>query len=118
MKGILALSGFLAFTLLGNFFFKRGATDLMPVTLSLGTVVAAVHSVAVWLGVIFYGLAAVFWFVSLSLVPLNLAITVSACVYVLVVMMAFLIFGEPIPLVRWAGIGMIFFGLVVVGRTL
>lgn len=118
MKGMLILAGFVVFTIAGNFFFKRGATELMPLVMSLETIMMALRSPSVWLGVIFYGLASVFWFVALSLVPMNLAITVSSCIYVLVVLMAFFIFQEHIPPARWVGIAIIFSGLIVVGRTL
>lgn len=118
MKSALMLAGFVLFTVLGNFFFKRGAMELAPVSLSMVSFQAALGSKNVWFGVICYGLAAVLWFVSLSLVPLNLAITVSACVYVIVVLMAALLFNEPMSVARWAGVAMIFSGLVVIGKTL
>lgn len=118
MKGAALLAGFVLFTLLGNYFFKRGAMELAPISLSAETLRHAIGSANVWFGGMCYALAAVLWFVSLSLVPLNLAITVSACVYVIVVLMAALIFHEPMPPARWAGMAMIFAGLIVVGRTL
>lgn len=118
MKGAAMLAGFVLFTLLGNYFFKRGAMELAPISLSPETLQNAVGNANVWLGGMCYALAAVLWFVSLSIVPLNLAITVSACVYVIVVLMAALIFHEPLPPSRWVGMVMIFLGLIVVGRTL
>lgn len=118
MKGAFMLAGFVVLTLLGNYFFKRGAMEMAPISLSAASLKAAFASFNVWAGAAFYGLAAVFWFVSLSLVPLNIAITVSACIYVVVVLMAAIIFGEPMPMVRWAGIGLVFAGLVTIGRTL
>lgn len=118
MKGAAMLAGFVLFTLLGNFFFKRGAMELTPINFSMVSLQSALANANAWYGAICYALAAVFWFVSLSLVPLNLAITVSACVYVIVVLMAALLFHEPMPMARWAGMAMIFVGLVAVGRTL
>lgn len=117
MKATVVLAGFVVFTLLGNFFFKRGAMELAPISMAMPTLWSAIASVNVWCGVITYGIAAVCWFVAMSLVPLNLAITVSSCIYPIVVVMAAVVFNEPIPLVRWVGVGMIFGGLVVVGRT-
>lgn len=118
MNGIIALAAFVVLTVFGNLFLKRGALELSPLGFNVDTLIAAVKSGNVWLGVVLYSFAAVSWFVSLSLVPLNLAITVSACIYVLVVLMAFFIFQEAIPPLRWTGIAIVFSGLIVIGRTL
>ena len=118
MKSAFLLTGFVIFTLLGNYFFKRGAGEVAPLSFDLDKLVAAICTLSVWGGITFYGLAAIFWFASLTTVPLNLAITVSACIYVVVILMAFVIFQEPIPPMRWTGIALIFTGLVIVGRTL
>ncbi|MCW0234578.1 MAG: EamA family transporter [Ferrovibrio sp.] len=117
MKGAGLLLGFAVCTLLGNFFFKRGAGEIASLAFGWDMAGVVVKSANAWAGALFYGFAAAFWFLALSVVPMNLAITVSACVYVFVVLLAFFIFREPIPLMRWAGIGLIFVGIVFVGRT-
>ena len=71
----------------------------------------------VLIGAALYFAAAIAWFASLSMVPLNIAISVSAFVYVGVVLLAYLAFHEPIPLARWAGIALIALGMFVIGRT-
>jgi len=117
VKSIVFLSIFFVCTVLANFFFKHGALAIAPVSFSLETVRAALMSPPVLLGAALYFAAAVAWIVSLSMVPLNIAISVSAFVYVGVVLVAWLAFHEPIPLVRWAGIALIALGMLVVGRT-
>ncbi len=118
MKGILLLGGFILFTLLGNFFFKRGAGEISSMAFGLDMALTTLRSGNAWFGGVFYATAAVCWFLALSVIPLNIAITVSACIYILVVLLAFIFFREPIPPMRWVGICLVFAGLVVVGRTL
>lgn len=116
MKSVMFLTVFLVFTIGGNIFLKRGA-DEIELAWKKEVLSHVVTSPNVILGVMSYGLAAVFWFISLSLTPLNIAISVSACAYVMVVLVAFLLFQEPIPPVRWIGIGMIASGLIIIGRS-
>lgn len=118
MKGVAALAAFVVLTLLGNFYFKRGAMELSPLSMSVATLQQALQSANVWLGALCYGMAAVCWFVALSLVPLHLAITVSASVYIIVVLMAAFVFHEFVPVARWIGVAIVFTGLFVIGRTL
>jgi drug/metabolite transporter (DMT)-like permease len=118
MKSAIFLTCFVICTLLGNLFFKRGAGEVVPLTLSLDTLLVLLRSSNVWLGVIFYGMAAAFWLLSLAVTPLNIAISISACVYVLVVLLAFFFFNEAIPPTRWAGMALIFAGLIFIGSSL
>lgn len=118
MKGALLLAGFIVFTLLGNLCFKRGSAEIASMPMGFEMALTVLRSTDAWLGGSFYAIAAACWFLALSMVPLNIAITVSACVYILVVLLAFLFFKEPIPPMRWVGIGLVFTGLVFVGRTL
>lgn len=116
-KGVIFLSIFFVCTLFANFFFKQGALSVGPLTLSMETLVAALSNPAVLIGTVLYIVAAVAWFVSLSIVPLNIAVSVSTFLYVGIVFMAYLAFHEAIPPARWAGIALIAIGMYVVGRT-
>ena len=116
-RGTLLLSVFFVFTLAANFFFKQGASGLAPFSFSLDTLRAALASAPIWIGAAFYLTAAVAWLAALSVVPLNVAISVSALLYIGIVLLAALVFHEPIPLMRWAGIALVAIGLFVIGRT-
>ncbi len=116
-KSVASLSLFLVGTVLANYFFKSGAMTMGPLSFSFDTLLRAVTTPAVIAGVVMYGLAAVAWFVALSLVPLNIAVSVSALVYVFVILLALLIFKETIPLDRWAGIALVTLGMLLIGRT-
>jgi len=117
VRSLIALVLFMVTTVLANFFFKAAASDFGAMSLSSDTFMKALSTPYVWFGVIAYGVAAVAWFVSLSLVPLNIAISVSAFVYVLIILVAWLVFQEYVPLSRWFGIGMIIFGMIIIGRS-
>lgn len=116
-KSIIFLSVFFVCTLFANFFFKQGAVAIGPVTFSMESLTAAFSSPAVLIGAAFYLVAAIAWFVSLSVVPLNIAVSVSALLYVGIIFIAHLAFHEPIPPARWIGIVLIAIGIYVIGRT-
>lgn len=116
-RGAFLLSVFFVFTLAANFFFKQGAAGLAPFTFSVDTLRAALANTPIWIGAAFYLAAAVAWLAALSIVPLNIAVSVSALLYIGIVLLAALAFHEPIPLIRWAGIALVALGLFVIGRT-
>ena len=116
-KGAFLLSVFFVFTLVANFFFKQGASSLAPFTFSMDTLRVALASPQIWIGSAFYLAAAVAWLAALSMVPLNIAVSVSALLYIGIVLLAALVFHESIPLLRWGGIALIALGMLVIGRT-
>jgi drug/metabolite transporter (DMT)-like permease len=117
MRGAIFLLVFFITTVLANFCFKYGAQTLGPLTLSPRTLTTALGSPFVLIGATLYAVAAVTWIVALSIVPLNIATSVSAFVYVGIVIMAALVFGEIIPPMRWAGITFIVIGMVIIAIT-
>lgn len=117
VKSLSALGIFMLGTVLANYCFKIAATNFGDMSFSGDTLMKAASTPYIWFGVIAYALAAVAWFVSLSLVPLNIAVSVSAFVYVIIILVAWLVFQEEVPLSRWFGIGMITFGMILIGRT-
>ncbi|MEK9970347.1 MAG: EamA family transporter [Ferrovibrio sp.] len=118
MKSAIFLTCFVTCTLLGNLFFKRSAGEIASLGIGYDTLGILLRSGNAWFGVFFYGLAAAFWLLSLTVTPLNIAVSISACVYVLVVLLAFFFFNEAIPPARWAGMGLVFLGLIVIGSSL
>ena len=116
-RSIVSLAIFFVCTLLGNFFFKQGALAIGPVALTIESFKAAASSASIWAGTALYAVSAVAWLASLSTVPLNIAISVSAFIYVGVVLMAALAFHESIPMLRWAGIALVAAGMLVIART-
>jgi undecaprenyl phosphate-alpha-L-ara4N flippase subunit ArnE len=71
----------------------------------------------VFLGLAFYALGAVFWLLVLSKLDLSLAYPMLALTYILIPLAAQFILGEQVPALRWLGVGIIFFGVMVVAQT-
>jgi drug/metabolite transporter (DMT)-like permease len=118
MRGALFLCVFFVSTILANFCVKQGVLILGPLSLTFDSLIQAAKSPFVLAGMACYAVAAAAWILSLSIVPLNVAMSVSAFLYVGIVFIAAVFFGEAIPLLRWAGIGLMMLGMFVVAHTL
>lgn len=89
-----------------------GFADSSPIEVLL----TAVRSPLVLLGLVFYGLGAAAWIVVLSRLDLSYAYPFIALNFVLIALVSRLVLAESIPAVRWAGIGMICIGIVLIAR--
>lgn len=69
------------------------------------------------LGLASYGLGAAMWIIVLSRVDLSMAYPMLGLGYVLVLLTSWLIFGEAVTPLRWAGTFMIVAGVVLVARS-
>ncbi|HKU17244.1 MAG TPA: SMR family transporter [Steroidobacteraceae bacterium] len=74
-------------------------------------------SVAFWIALLCYGLSLIVWVVGLSRVPVSQAYPVLSVGYVLTALLAWLTLGESVGAVRWAGIGLIMAGVLLVSRS-
>ncbi len=84
-----------------------------PLALALRTLTCPL--VIVGLGL--YGLGAAAWLAVLSRTPLSLAYPMLALSYVLIPLLAWLLLGESVPGVRWAGVAVICVGIYLVSRS-
>jgi drug/metabolite transporter (DMT)-like permease len=64
-----------------------------------------------------YVLGAVAWLTVLSRVPLSYAYPILAISYAFTPLLAWWIFGEHVPGLRWLGIATIFLGVILVSRS-
>lgn len=69
-------------------------------------------------GFICFGLASLFYVYVLTKLPLNVAQSFAAIQFVAVIVAAHFVLGESIDGLRLIGIGLIFSGIVLVGRSL
>lgn len=76
------------------------------------TVATSPHVVG---GLALYGIGAVLWLVVLSRVPLSMAYPLVSLGFVFVALLSWGVLGEALPLMRIAGISLIFAGVVLVG---
>lgn len=85
---------------------------------TLGTATArAIRQPLLWTGLALFGISSLFWLVVLSRVPLSLAYPFVGISYLLVVAFAALVQHEHVPVLRWAGVGVIVAGIVIVGLS-
>lgn len=97
-------------TVIGNLLLKigsghRGVSDVWPLSL------LNMHT---FFGAIAFCIAMVLYLMVLKRTALNLAQSIFALQFVLVIFAAHLILGEPIGAVRWMGIALIAAGLLVI----
>ena len=73
-------------------------------------------SPAFWLALTCYGLSVGVWIVGLSRVPVSQAYPVLSLGYIVTALLAWATLGESITLARWAGIGLIIAGVLLISR--
>jgi len=93
-----------------------GGFEINGVQSLLHMILKSIVTPALLIGFLCYGLAAVVWLVVLSRFDLSFAYPFLALTYVLVPLAAKIFLHEEIPLGRWAGIGIIVLGIIVLAR--
>ena len=72
---------------------------------------------AFWLALTCYVISVFVWIVGLSRVPVSQAYPVLSVGYIITALLACMILGESITVERWAGIGLIIAGVLLVSRS-
>jgi len=83
----------------------------------ISTLITAFRSPLVWLGLALYGLGALAWILVLTRLDLSLAYPFLALNFVLIAVVSRLVLGEAIPGLRWGGIVVICFGILLIARS-
>jgi drug/metabolite transporter (DMT)-like permease len=92
-----------------------GRIGTAQVTEAGQTIGRAVREPLLWIGLVLFGVSALFWLVVLSRVDLSLAYPFVGLSYVIVVTLARLLFNEHVPPLRWAGVVVIGIGIALIG---
>ena len=71
----------------------------------------------IFMGTLLYGSAVFFWLYVLSKVELSYAYPFLALTYILVILAAWLVLGESIPILRWIGLFVICIGVFLVAKS-
>jgi|SRR5438105_1526025 len=71
-----------------------------------------------WLGIVAMVIALVSWLYALRSVPLTIAFTLAASTQVIVPLGCWIFLGEQISLLRWGGIFLVTFGILLVAQPL
>lgn len=79
------------------------------------TVIRAVKEPLLWIGLILFGISALFWLIVLSRVDLSLAYPFVGISYIVIVALARFIFHEQVPTLRWIGVSVIAVGIALIG---
>jgi drug/metabolite transporter (DMT)-like permease len=87
------------------------------VTLSAASLKLIVTNATVWGGLLLFGLSALAWLFVLSRTSLSFAYPFAALSYLVIVLVDLFWFKEEIPALRWAGVGFIMLGIVLVARS-
>ena len=102
-------------TLIGDLCLKRGAMATIHLSPAWAwTGLTGLASPVVWVGILFLILSFVTWLYVLKHLPLSVAFPVSQVVHIMVPLGSWLVLGEHIGLLRWAGISLVLLGLAVV----
>lgn len=72
----------------------------------------------VWLGLLLFGLSALVWLIVLSKTKLSFAYPFASLTYVFILLVDRFVLREAVPAARWAGVGLIVAGIIVVATTM
>jgi drug/metabolite transporter (DMT)-like permease len=98
----------------GQTLWKIGAKNIS--FSGLNTVVKMIVSPWIISGGVLYVIATGIWLYLLSKLPLSLIYPLQSFAYVLGLIVAFYIFKENIPIIRWIGVTVILFGVYLVAK--
>ncbi|WP_268624015.1 EamA family transporter [Paenibacillus alvei] len=98
----------------GQVLFKMGLDKLGGVTLANSW--RAMFTPHILLGLVLYALATLVWFVVLSRMSLSTAYPIQSLAYVFGMIVAFIVFNEPISLTKWIGAGIIVIGVIFISK--
>jgi drug/metabolite transporter (DMT)-like permease len=90
---------------------RVGTFDLSHLSTAIPTLAA---SPFLWLGLCCYGISTVVWLMILSRVHLSFAYPLLSTGYILVVVLSYLIFKEPVTWLRFGGVLVIVTGVIMV----
>lgn len=113
MKLLAAFVAMIFLTVTANLLLKSGAT--VPGASSQNLL--GLLNWRVIAGLASFALGAVFYVLILTKLPLNVAQSFAALQFVAVVLASWLVLGEPVGGLRWAGIALIGAGILLVGMT-
>ncbi len=106
---------------IGDFYLKRGMSQIGPVTLTPAGILHAfrltVLSGAIWLAIFFLLGFMLSNMTVLSWADYSYVMPASAVGYIVVTFVAKTFLGETVSPLRWFGVTLIFAGVILVGRT-
>jgi multidrug transporter EmrE-like cation transporter len=96
---------------------KVGRIGSAEVSAPVETVKRVAGEPLLWIGLLLFGVSAVFWLVVLSHVPLSVAYPVVGLSYILIVGFSRFALHESVPALRWIGVLVVAVGIGVIGLS-
>jgi drug/metabolite transporter (DMT)-like permease len=91
---------------------RIGATEIAAAG---DTITRALREPRLWLGLMLFGISAVFWLVVLSRVDLSVAYPFVGLSYIVVVLFSRLFLHEQVTALRWLGVVIVAAGIAIIG---
>jgi drug/metabolite transporter (DMT)-like permease len=115
LRMILFWSVFVALDTATQLAFKTASEKLEGMSFGLPFLQVALTTQTFWIAILCYIATFVVWMAVLTRMDLSRAFPLTALTYITVPALAFLFFGEHLPLIRVAGIGVIITGVILIG---
>ena len=116
---LLALS--IVTAVVSQMLFRAGVGSIGKLTLTRealpSELLKIITSPAVMVGLLLYSLGFLAWLSAMSRLGLSYVYPFTSVNYVLVLLMSWLIFNEPLSLLRWLGVAVIIFGVFLASRA-
>lgn len=102
----------------GEVLLKKGASSAPPTSgilqlLSTYLGVSALASIWTWVGIVSYILGLLAWLYVLKFIPISIAFPINNVLHMAVPVGAHVLLHEPVPLLRWFGIGIAMSGVLL-----
>lgn len=122
LKTWLFLTVMVSFSSLGNVLLSKGMKQIgqlpqWPAVLLLRTFIKILSSGTIWFGIASLLFFFVFYLLLLSWADYSYVLPASAAGYAVVPLLGYLVLGEVVTLIRWAGVALICLGVALVSRT-
>lgn len=101
----------------GQVMLKSGLSQLPPDAPVTTVLLSIFRNLSVFLGFACYGLSSLIYLVALKKLPLSYAYPMVALSYVMVVALSWKLFGETVPPMRIAAVGVILAGVVILALS-
>ncbi|MEE1610161.1 hypothetical protein [Microvirga sp. CF3016] len=114
LGNILLLLGYVLFMALGQIAFKYVAKELASSASLIDTAMRLPFSISFWATGALYGLSMIYWIWLLSRVPLTIAYPFASLSIIVLPMLSWAIYSEPLSLKYFLGVSLMMFGIALV----
>lgn len=114
MKYLLLVAS-MALAVLGQLLMKKGVSTSM-LEPNLNSIIKTIFNPFLFSGLVSYAISAIFWLFVLQKFPLSIAYPTLSLTYIVIVILSFFLFQEPITTQKIIGVLVIIFGVFILFR--